>query len=357
MIENSGGPNRINKGFSSIPAMDKRNSGSEQGLTFGEMMRRDSKKYMIIFLDVLGYDDFISKHGDAELFASMEKMKRTLKAFFNPVIVNKKDGTRKKFEVGMKMYTDNILLYAELEDDGFDQPRCSAMISLLSVFQPLVMEECNLLLRGAITHGTCYIGEYIFGKPILDAIKMEKKATWPRVLISEETVEMYIPGELGKIMISRGDDNLPFFDYLNVRISFESSALKSNPCDILKRHKETVINLAKHTFTEKEMLKVRSLVDTIELIKISRNYGELTKYHNHTCDVYGCINEKMEECTPPNTFLEDYLDYLKTYNNTTHKNTKELEVSLEFLLETYKNMTLDIQRLVEMHNSLNNRSS
>ena len=205
--------------------MVKHNSESEQSLTFGEIMRRDSKEYMIIFLDVLGYDDFISKNGDAELFASMEKIKMTLKAFFKIDLINKKDGTRKKFEIGMKMYTDNILLYAELEDDEFDQLMCSAVIYLLSLFQPLVMEECNLLLRGAITHGTCYIGDYIFGKPILDAIKMEKKATWSRILISKETIEKYIPEELGKIMIRRGDDDLPFFDYLKVRISSESGAL------------------------------------------------------------------------------------------------------------------------------------
>ena len=99
------------------------------------------------------------------------------------------------------------------------------------------------------------------------------------------------------------------------------------------------------------MFKVRSLVDTIELRKISRNYDELTKYHNYTCDVYGCINEKMEEIISPNTFLEDYLNYLETYKNTTHKNTKELEVSLEFLLNTYKNMTFDIEKLVELYNS------
>jgi len=314
----------------------------ETDMTFGEMMEYRSKNYFLVYIDILGYRDFKEINGDKELFASLEMARMTARAIFSPLL-KMKDGTDVHFKIGMKMYTDSILLFVEIKDDGFDFLRFPLTIALLAQFQINVLKNCNLLIRGAITHGKCYLDEFIFGDPYLEAYNLEsKKAIWSRILISENTMKNHID-DLTKEKFIREDENgLFFIDYLCYMTEFLSKN-DGDPSRFLKEHYDMIVRTAKNTFHKDMIFKVHPLKNMIDLRKKSRNYHELSLYHNSVCDKYGCDDVKLPIVSAPNTFLEDYDDYNAVWNVTTHENTENLKNVFEKMLKSFEDTSKAVE--------------
>jgi len=271
------------------------NSGLEEpesDMTFGELMHHRSKDYLIIYLDIMGYKDFTVRNSKEELYASIEKAYRMLNLI--KMKATKNDGSELRFSTKMKMYTDNILLYTELENDEYDMLRCSATLFTFAAFQRMIIKECNLLLRGAITHGKCVIGDYVFGEPIMWAIKAESsKAIWARVLVSEETVKKYIAPELSNMFIPIDEQGNMFLDYLRLTLEFEKKSGKDS-YRVLVDHKDDVLRIARNTFNLERFKKINTMNEAVEMLKISQKFHLISLYHNSLCDQYGHPDVKLD---------------------------------------------------------------
>ena len=300
----------------------------------------ESKKYLIIYLDILGYRDIISRIGERELYALVEKTWIAASSFFSAKL-EKKDGSTIKFDNGIRMYSDNILIFTRLEDDEWDKLRCSLSISMCAILQFFCLEECNVLLRGAITDGECCIGNYIFGKPFLIAHDMEsKRAGWSRVLVSEDTVKKYIPSSVENAIVKRDTDDTYFIDYLTHLISIEYD----KPEKILERHRNALVNIARRSFDIETFTKPYSLYHMGELQKIAKKFRQLTTYHNETCDAYN-ISEKIEEAkVNDNTFTQDYEIFVNLFHKAGIDEMDDLEYAMTRLSISYKLIFESIRR-------------
>ncbi len=255
------------------------------------------------------------------------------------------------------MYSDNILIYTALEDDEYDNLRCTLSISLCAVFQFFCLEECKILLRGAITHGECCIGDYVFGKPFLIAHEMEsKRAGWSRILVSEDTVKKYIPSSVNEI-VKRDPDGIFFIDYLTHLISTEHDT----PDKIMERHGNAVTIIGRRTFDLERFTKPHTLYGMGELQKIAKKFRQLTTYHNETCDAYG-ISGKMEEAkVNDKNFLQNYDQFVHLFHNAGFEEVGDLEDALTKLSISYtqlfESIRLDKQSLDEIDEKLKNKHS
>lgn len=128
---------------------------------------------------------------------------------------------------GVKMFSDNILIYSEsaTEEDA------QSVVSSVAHIQWSIMKEFNLFIRGGIVMGRLdkipeVESDYIIGKAIVEAHELESTiAIYPRVVVSKEVAELCS----GPDSLIKTDWDFPFIDYLQMSIEegFVSDDLKS----------------------------------------------------------------------------------------------------------------------------------
>ena len=105
-----------------------------------------------------------------------------------------------------------------MKDDEYDKIRASSIAIIAARIQREALHSAEILLRGAITQGVCYIDNFIMGRPFLKACDMEsKEAIWPRILISDDVYRNIEPN-LVKDLIRKDVDGRLFLDYLQLVI-------------------------------------------------------------------------------------------------------------------------------------------
>ncbi|MCL2032935.1 MAG: hypothetical protein FWG96_06700 [Methanomassiliicoccaceae archaeon] len=298
--------------------------------TFGEIFDRDSKDYLIVHLDVLGYKDFVEINGEKELFASIRKGWMFAKALFDPELTMA-DGSTVSYEVKLRMFTDNIFISVELEGDGRDEMRVTLTINILAHLQNSIMDHSNLLLRGAITYGKCYIDDFILGKPFIEAFELEsKKAIWSRIIISEKVLT-HIPQKFVNTLVKKDEKGLFQLDYLRIVIEFTHSMSGITSSETLLKHKGSVLKITRNTLNDDRFLSIETIGDAIKILKITKKYHLLTKYHNDLCEEYGCEDAKMEDVEWSDTLLEQYESL--TNHITEARSPKEIDEISKILLQ------------------------
>ena len=128
---------------------------------------------------------------------------------------------------GIKMFSDNILIYSE----GSTEDDVHSIVSSVARIQWSVMKEFNLFIRGGIVIGRLdkipeESTDYIIGKAIVQAHEMESKtAIYPRVVVSQDIADMC----RGPDSLIKTDWDIPFIDYLQLSINegFVSEDLKT----------------------------------------------------------------------------------------------------------------------------------
>ena len=324
---------------------------SEENMTFGELMDYRSKNYFLIYIDVLGYQDFKNINGNKELYASLEKTRMLAYKIFSPK-VTMKDGSSPDFKIDIKMYTDNILLSVELKDDEYDILRCSVTLVLFARFLAEVLKECHLQLRGAVTCGKCDIEHFIFGDPYLEAHNLESKsAVWSRIMFSENVLEKYVDPAIKEKIVRRDERGLPFLDYLRSIIEF-SLGNRDGLGLFVKEHYDSVMQISKNTFQKDRIFKVHSLRGMVYFRRITENIHKLSMYHNAVCDDYGLEDLKLPVVDATNTFLEDYENFIKVWDKTDHKNTENLRMAFDKLLESYETVCNDLERDLKLYSDI-----
>lgn len=141
------------------------------------------KRVCLLYLDMLGYKQFIEIHkGNA--FVLIDRCFQNVKLFmknFNTLL----DVEKIKF----RGYSDNLILFTELDGTIEDHMIYHDMILLSALLQDTAIVTCNLQFRGAVTTGNCLIDDYVYGDAFMEAYELESKiADWGRVMVSDEVV-------------------------------------------------------------------------------------------------------------------------------------------------------------------------
>lgn len=91
----------------------------------------------------------------------------------------------------VKIFSDNILL-ALPTSDGDREQKIEKLINLVNNFVHQAADN-GYLIRGAITEGDFFYNDIIvYGKALVDAVKMEEKfAIYPRIIVKKEVVKCF----------------------------------------------------------------------------------------------------------------------------------------------------------------------
>ena len=148
------------------------------------------KENIVVFLDVLGFSDKIceaAKYQDEIKASGDEKAPPSricnLSNIYD-IVVNVDNSKEIQADKDFKFMwvSDSIVLISKYENIGLVLDRVASMSKLFLTL--------NMLIRGGISCGDIHYRDNVVGVPYIEAVKLEKKAKYPRVLISKENYEI-----------------------------------------------------------------------------------------------------------------------------------------------------------------------
>lgn len=231
-------------------------------------MKNKPQEYFCIYLDILGYSNRLEKLNDEELnteFENFSKYVVTQNSFleeFSKIIPYK-----------IKLFSDNIFIALPVTKETLNDFHL-ALKHIIDYQKSLI--QSNYFIRGGITKGSLFFDEkIIWGKALIEAVKIEKDAEYPFISISKDIINLFTQNNL----LSNDNDFLSvpiieikegkyFLDYLQTTIHLQNSGSVTY-YTFLQNHQSLVkYNLAKSKG------------------RIFDKYKFIAKYHNEFCDYY-----------------------------------------------------------------------
>ena len=149
----------------------------------------ETKKHYIAYMDILGYSDYIEKNPDKTndflqtVAEAIDKIKKNVSYISNIG----KTGFKSNVEIKCKTFSDNILLCMEVSDDPNEISRIIPFLISAATIQKGLTIEHELLVRGGVTIGELYLdNDFVFGKGLIDAVRLEHQAENPCIIVSQE---------------------------------------------------------------------------------------------------------------------------------------------------------------------------
>ena len=154
-----------------------------------------SHKSYFVFLDVLGFTDIVEKDADKFMNIVPEFIKCFEKAFSEAMTIHyTKNGHDGQYDINMgdchfRIFSDSIYIWC-------DEPTEKDLLILLWCMDELFITglKNQFPLRGAMTYGDLFVyknttheflnNETIYGKPLIEAFKLEKMQNWSGLIIS-----------------------------------------------------------------------------------------------------------------------------------------------------------------------------
>lgn len=146
------------------------------------------KNYYIAYFDLLGYKNFFENNPEKvedfliTIHMAIKNAKKYLQDMCSSFII----GEFAQVSIQVKIFSDNILLCLERSPNPIEYLRFLAFISTVADIQRNFILQYDLFLRGGITIGELSFNEdFIFGKGLIDAVALEEKAVYPRIIIGD----------------------------------------------------------------------------------------------------------------------------------------------------------------------------
>lgn len=152
-------------------------------------------QHYIGYMDILGYKDFFEHHED-----ETESFLNTIEGAFEETVAEiEKNGkneadSKDEFKPIIRVFSDNILIAIKCRRTTTDNymPYLN-LIKLMSNIQLRFITKYELVLRGAVTKGLFYSNKrLVFGKALVLAHEMERKAVFPRIIVERSDIEEII---------------------------------------------------------------------------------------------------------------------------------------------------------------------
>ena len=195
---------------------------------FDEEGKNELKEYYIAYFDILGYKAYFEDENIDEnsfLHTITECMKDIKKGIQIAENLNMNE-----IKIDYRVYSDNFLFYIDGEIE--ELKALTAFSYLLSLIQHRLLKKHSILLRGGVTKGKFYAGkEFIFGKDLIDAYKLEnEEALYSRIIFnkkcfSKKTIKTLIDADY----IIQDEDEYCYINFFSCLGEIEEeNSLKAN---------------------------------------------------------------------------------------------------------------------------------
>jgi len=260
-----------------------------------------------IFLDMLGFSNKIGKITEEEkakdFILFMESNKGIFEIMKN---LDRKELFNYNYDFKFTFISDSIVLLAypkklqkQVNSNEYYDLSIKMFMDICNKLLILffnIWEKEKILLRGGISNKYSYIkNEFIVGEGIIEAYKLENKndgAIYPRIILSNnltndikfmKTLKQYSRKlyKTNKNIITKDEDNLFFFNYLNLLYNQEQKHLYNN--EKIKESNKKFYSFHKKAIEEMELF-MKSQFGKKGYEKIKAKYNWIKSYHNNNVD-------------------------------------------------------------------------
>ena len=191
------------------------------------------KKYsnsLIAFLDVLGIKRLIEENTRGKEYIAIDKIEEMRK-----IIKTSLDVIEDKENFNYLHISDSFVFICKPDS-------IVLLIELLSTIQTRMIQECNLLLRGAITVGDAIVREdakFIIGPAYIQAYQLqERDAIYPRIIVDKSAIKEIKKGKKPVSKYLKQDSDKEYFvNY--IRVYMDREKLKKDDMRIRLKRDDT----------------------------------------------------------------------------------------------------------------------
>ena len=210
----------------------------------------------IAYLDILGYKQKIGKNGEhaAKLARTIDDHIKRIKR--STTELDLKEMKYVDGDIKMKAFSDNILLCSE--------SNWYSLFSLVAILQGRMAED-GMFIRGSMCHGQLYFdNEFVCGQGIVLAHEIENDiAIYPRIIVHQTYIDA-----VNEKLSEKQLEPLSEYDYIGATsqvwcdfdgyrvldyllLSNKLAPYQDKPNEIVKKHKEHIVNELKTTPLER----------------------------------------------------------------------------------------------------------
>ena len=274
--------------------------------------------YYLAYFDVLGYKAFFQEDD-----SDHEKFLKDILGTLDYVKSRVDEYSGFSSRIGLRVYSDNFLLYIKEEGQDIvheDFNALMALVSVVALIQMKILAQYRILLRGGITKGEFYVNDnIIFGNGLIQAVEIEsQKAIYPRVVIDVDRFCLKNYDSLWKTLIKKDDDNMYFVDYFNINQYKSVELNQGNQIELVKTLREQIIYLVNRYCKYGNLTNENKIIQRSRLIE---KYLWVLKKFNDFCNT-------TEGTILMNNYFEEkpFKQYAINYTLSLNKKLLKMEV-------------------------------
>jgi hypothetical protein len=154
------------------------------------------KNSIVVFIDLLGFSEFVKQNDYEKVSDLIEEFYIKASKLYVDLQSHRQyddmpESNAIKVPIKFRLISDSVIISMEIDKE--DENKETLCIGLLNSIWDLSNELIGLdiIIRGGISYGELYDdGNRIFGKALVEAVELEKKANFPRILLSEKFIKL-----------------------------------------------------------------------------------------------------------------------------------------------------------------------
>lgn len=160
------------------------------------------KTYFVAFIDILGFKGIVEKERSSGY--SGEQLNKLLACHSECEKIFKEHG------LDIVQFSDSIVISKNYEKEAFHE-----FVSSVSDYQKYLMQQ-GFLCRGGVAVNKHYsLSSFIFSPALIEAYRVEsEKAIYPRVVVSEDVIDLVFPEKNYPPTLCKEYDGLFFINFL-----------------------------------------------------------------------------------------------------------------------------------------------
>lgn len=228
----------------------------------------------VVYLDILGFKDFVSRNSHADVYEMMTKLSNT-KETINDVLSGDLEEKYRNKNLYTTSFSDSVILFSK--DDS------TASLDIITGCASFLIAEAmrnSIPMKGAIAHGLISVNkahQIYFGQPLIDAYLLQEEVKYYGI-ISHNSIDKYLKENGDKIEKLEED-------FMEVPTPLKYGKIShTNVCwfDALITHDESIAEM-KIYFEE--------IIDNLKSI----TSGEPRVYIDNTMEVFNKMYKNLEK--------------------------------------------------------------
>lgn len=182
-------------------------------------------KEVVVFIDIIGFGEFVGNNDENNTFAEVMDLFSFSIAWKSSGHISATNNRFDGFRPAFHFFSDTIMLAFPLNLFIFNSPDSDNELlgkqALLASINDFLIEiQIGLLRKGMLSRGCIHIGKIYhneglwFGPAINQAYIHEKRAIYPRIILTETTVRYFGENLLNNLSYKEDNDKFYYFNYI-----------------------------------------------------------------------------------------------------------------------------------------------